>query len=160
MGRCENERADFNQKADHLFLPSEFGDSRPVLAILNSHVLHGRFRPRQRQIPNPGLDNSHTHTKLISLSTISQRHDLRSSWSVPRSLRALITHPLEMAHTSRKVVRQPVRLPQSWPSLRRPPCVIHPIISPSHPRQTPRTTRFHPAGTGSTEYSFLSLSSR
>jgi hypothetical protein len=29
MGRCENERADFNQKADPPLLPSEFGDSRP-----------------------------------------------------------------------------------------------------------------------------------
>ena len=43
MGRCENERADFNQKADHPFLPSEFGDSRP-----NSIF----FRPRSHVTPN------------------------------------------------------------------------------------------------------------
>ena len=35
-----------------------------------------------------------------------------------------------MAQASRKLVRQPVRLPQSRPSLRRPPCVSTPSSLP------------------------------
>jgi hypothetical protein len=60
MGGCENERADFNQKADHLFLPSEFGDSRPIsnLFFVHGHAPSQFPRASTRQTPDTHKLNS------------------------------------------------------------------------------------------------------
>ncbi len=78
MGRCEKERADFKQqKADHRFcLPNLDIAARSFFA--HGHVHHWLG-------PALSVDNS-----------ANANDALRSSWSVSRSLRALLSHSLQM----------------------------------------------------------------
>ena len=104
MGRCEKERTDFKQKVDHRFyLPNS------DIAAQSFFFAHGHASttwPSQL-------------ARLCPLSSlITQNNDLRSSWSIVRSLRALLSHTLKVAQAHRNLVLQPLWLPQSRPSLR------------------------------------------
>jgi hypothetical protein len=84
MGRCEKERADFKQqKADHRFcLPNLDIAARAFFA--HGHMITGQARLCPSTSTRP-LDNS-----------ANANDALRSSWSVSRSLRALLSHTLQM----------------------------------------------------------------
>ena len=95
MGRCEKADAEeSDQKADHRRLHSKSGDSRPRSCLAK-------------------------HTRPIPTTlALAVHNDVRSSRPLSRPLRALLAHPLQMVQAHRKLVRQPIRLPQSRPRLR------------------------------------------
>jgi len=110
MGRCEKERADFNQQADHPFRPAIFGDSRQTLFFAHGHV--------ERANPPRASALATIYSAVIALHYTLSNDVIRSTWSVSRSLRALLPHPLQMAQAHRNLVCQLIRLPQSRPRLR------------------------------------------
>ena len=152
MGRSQNERADFNQKADHPFLPSEFGDRRP-----NSIF----FRPRSHasQFPRASRPGS-----SVSFRVSSHTNSFRTVDNFPTMLFGPLGPSLAPYVRSSRTLSKWLKPVANWyanlSGYRRVGLVYDDLraypISPS-PLQTPRTTRFHHAGLSSTECSLLSF---
>ena len=91
MGRCEKERADFNQEADHLSIRlAKFGDSRPRLprfVFAHGHAHH--HTPAQPALSAPPLLVLDSNTMLFGPLGPSLAPYVRSSRTLSKWLKPI-----------------------------------------------------------------------
>ena len=93
MGRCEKERADFNQQADHPFRPAIFGDSRQTLFFAHGHVEQTHHVPVRSppSIPPSTHCTIHSQTMLFGPLGPSLAPYVRSSRTLSKWLKPIAT---------------------------------------------------------------------